>query len=107
MTSIRHLLLLGMLSLFIRPCAAGVTSDEWQTVAPSVVGLDRTCSKLWWERFDTVNSATAAFGNGGQRIWLVPSANLVAVVSAGLYNDPNSREILRRLLNDYMLPAIH
>jgi len=41
MTSIRHLLLLGMLSLFIRPCAAGVTSDEWQTVAPSVVGLDQ------------------------------------------------------------------
>jgi CubicO group peptidase (beta-lactamase class C family) len=49
----------------------------------------------------------AAYGNGGQRIWLVPSANLVAVVTAGLYNDPNSSAILRTLLKDYILAAIH
>jgi CubicO group peptidase (beta-lactamase class C family) len=47
-----------------------------------------------------------AHGNGGQRIWVIPSANLVAVVTAGRYNDPNTREILRTILNSYILAAV-
>jgi CubicO group peptidase (beta-lactamase class C family) len=31
----------------------------------------------------------AAFGNGGQRIWVVPSRKLVIASTGGLYNDPN------------------
>jgi CubicO group peptidase (beta-lactamase class C family) len=49
----------------------------------------------------------AAVGNGGQRIWLIPLANVVVVVTAGRYNDPRTTGILRTLLNDYILPAIH
>ena len=31
----------------------------------------------------------AAFGNGGQRIWVIPSRKLVIASTGGLYNEPN------------------
>jgi CubicO group peptidase (beta-lactamase class C family) len=49
----------------------------------------------------------AGYGNGGQRLWLVPSANLVVVVTAGLYNDPNAGRIVRSLFEEYILTAVH
>jgi hypothetical protein len=42
MSSIRHLLFLVLLSLLTWPCPAVAQSDEWQTVAPGVVGPWRT-----------------------------------------------------------------
>jgi CubicO group peptidase (beta-lactamase class C family) len=37
----RYLLIVGILSLFSWPRAAVSQSDEWQTIAPNVVGLDQ------------------------------------------------------------------
>jgi CubicO group peptidase (beta-lactamase class C family) len=48
----------------------------------------------------------AAFGNGGQRAWVVPSANLLAVVTAGLYNAPTGSTALRQMFAKYILPAV-
>ena len=76
------------------------------------MGGDRKYGYQWWLLTDSRASSQsivwgAAYGNGGQRIWLVPSANVVVVLTAGLYNDPNTRQILPRILNDYILAAIH
>jgi CubicO group peptidase (beta-lactamase class C family) len=73
---------------------------------------DQKYGYQWWLYSDSKTPSqpaawAAAYGNGGQRIWLVPSANLVAVVTAGLYNDPNAGAILRTLLNDYILASVH
>ena len=48
---------------------------------------------LWWCEDLTVNGVTyegaAAKGNGGQRIFIWPKLNMVAVITAGNYNTPS------------------
>ena len=48
----------------------------------------------------------AAFGNGGQRAWVVPAKDLVVVVAAGLYNAPNGSTIVRDMFKNYILAAV-
>jgi CubicO group peptidase (beta-lactamase class C family) len=48
----------------------------------------------------------AAFGNGGQRAWIVPSANLVVVLTAGLYDAPDHGAVDRDMFVKYVLPAV-
>ena len=47
----------------------------------------------------------AAVGLGGQRIFVVPALDLVAVVTAGLYNDNLQGSVPFVILNRYVLPA--
>lgn len=48
----------------------------------------------------------AAIGWGGQRILIVPSMHLVAVLNAGLYGDRRQSDIAFEILLDRVLPAI-
>ncbi len=59
-------------------------------------------ARLWWRGSVDADKARhpyiAAFGNGGQRIFLVPDLDLVVVVTAGQYNQPTSWQAPLRVL---------
>ena len=94
---------------------AQIVPESWvkESLTPHVtVSGDMKYGYQWWLLTDSKATNQqivwgAAYGNGGQRIWLIPSANLLVVVTAGRYNEPYVGRILRTLLNDYILTAIH
>ena len=76
-----------------------IVSREWidasiQPAIPTGDGLEY--GRLWFlgaERAPAFSEPTrwvAGFGNGGQRLWLMPEADLVAVSFSGAYNRPDS-----------------
>jgi CubicO group peptidase (beta-lactamase class C family) len=63
----------------------------------------------WWlgsARDDAHTPWIMAVGNGGQRIMLIPSRDLVMVVTAGMYNRPAQTDITFEVLLDGVLPAV-
>jgi CubicO group peptidase (beta-lactamase class C family) len=64
---------------------------------------------LWWhDRFRTDAGELevhTASGNGGQRIFVIPSLNLAVTVLAGRYNDPEANWLPEQLLLRYIVPA--
>jgi CubicO group peptidase (beta-lactamase class C family) len=50
---------------------------------------------------------SAAVGLGGQRIFVVPALDLVAIVNAGLYHSPMQAWVPLIVLNRYVLAATH
>jgi CubicO group peptidase (beta-lactamase class C family) len=49
----------------------------------------------------------AGLGLGGQRVYVIPSLDLVVVMTAGLYTSPLQGTLTSDLLNDVVLPAAH
>jgi hypothetical protein len=45
-----------------------------------------------------------AVGNGGQRIMLIPSLDLVMVMAAGMYNSPAQTDVTFEVLLDESCP---
>ena len=50
---------------------------------------------------------TAGVGLGGQRVFVIPSLDLVVVMTAGLYTTPLQNMLAFDILNDVVLPAVH
>lgn len=64
----------------------------------------------WWLGRSQVDGAeirwSAGIGWGGQRLFLVPDRDLLVVVTAGLYDQPDEQDALGRMvLERYVLPA--
>ena len=65
----------------------------------------------WWlwcnsQGSDKPITWAGAFGNGGQRAWVVPSAKLVVIVTTGLYDAPEADTVMRQIFTKYILPAV-
>jgi CubicO group peptidase (beta-lactamase class C family) len=83
-------------------------SSEWikASLARHSVVRDTDYGYLWWRQWLNVNGTrmdgVTAKGNGGQRIYLWPSLDMIVIITGGSYNEPSdSDEIQVR----YILPA--
>lgn len=110
----RDLLKLGMLYL-----AGGrwngrqVVPQPWvetSTAAHAQASDTDTYGYLWWRRdFVSRGKAFPAYymtGNGGNKVVVVPSAKLVAVITSTLYNTRGMHQQSDKLLTDYVLAAL-
>ncbi len=63
----------------------------------------------WWLGKGRVDGQRwiAGFGNGGQRLVIMPNRELVVVVMAGNYNDPEAWKLSVKIIGEFLLPAFH
>lgn len=71
------------------------------------VRIDAEIDYGWqWYRYNGSSGGSpwvGGFGNGGQRLWVMPGRGLVVVVFCGNYNQPNQSAVPLKVLRDYVL----
>jgi CubicO group peptidase (beta-lactamase class C family) len=91
---------------------SSIVSETWVDTSTSYkLTLDSVhdYGYLWWRRlFGSVGQYSAYFasGNGGQYIFVVPSADLVVVFTGGNYNSPLSSQPFE-IMSRYVIPALN
>ena len=89
---------------------AGWLKECWQPLLPSFDGIEY--GRLWYlgtaraPTFDTPQTFAAGFGNGGQRLFVMPSAGLACVVFSGAYDKMDSWMTPSRIWWEIVLPSL-
>ncbi len=90
-----------------------VISKAWvetSTAAHVHAGGDNFYGYLWWRRDYAVGERTFPTyfmsGNGGNKVMVVPSERLVAVITSTFYNSRGMHEQSERVLTDYLLASL-
>jgi CubicO group peptidase (beta-lactamase class C family) len=91
-----------------------IVSQKWvkESTAAHIGPADLTYfyGYQWWLGRSLVEGRevpwVCAMGHGGQRIFAAPALDLVAVVTAGLCDDPSLGQLPLRIFNRYVLGAI-
>jgi hypothetical protein len=62
-----------------------------------------------WYRYNGAAGGSpwhAGFGNGGQRLYVMPGPRLVAVIFCGNYTQPDQRAVPQRVFRDFVLAGL-
>ncbi len=86
-------------------------SEDWLKAAftpRTAVDDELEYGYQWWlgKMRETGQPWMAAFGNGGQRLIIIPSLDLAVVVNAGNYNQPDAWKLPVRIMAEYVLPTL-
>jgi CubicO group peptidase (beta-lactamase class C family) len=61
----------------------------------------------WWlTTLPSGENVIGGFGNGGQRLFIVPDLDLVVVITAGRYNQPEEGRLPDNVLNKFILSSL-
>jgi len=89
-----------------------IVSAKWieDSVRPLYRGWGNDHGYQWWTEVSRVGSRNyrwiAAWGLGGQRIFIVPEAGLVVAITAGNYRSDVQSSISFDILDNFVLPAL-
>ncbi len=87
-----------------------VVSEDWLETAfypHAKIGEGMDYGYQWWlTALPGGERMIAAFGNGGQRLFIIPALDLVVVIIAGRYNQPDEGRLPDTVLNDFILEAL-
>jgi CubicO group peptidase (beta-lactamase class C family) len=85
---------------------AGWLATSFETRVPAEGGLEYGYHWWLWPGRADSRRWIAGFGNGGQRLTVVPELDLVAVVLAGNYNQPDAWKLPVAITTQIVLPAL-
>lgn len=88
-----------------------VVPVEWldQSFTPSVrLNDDVEYGYHWWlgRLRGSDQQWIGAFGNGGQRLFVIPSFQMIVVITAGNYNKPDQRDLPIAVMGEVIMPAL-
>ncbi|HEX8816341.1 MAG TPA: serine hydrolase [Terriglobales bacterium] len=90
-----------------------IVSKDWvqQSTTPHAqVDDDTNYGYFWWlVTFKSGGKEYPAYfmsGNGGNKVYVIPSADLVAVITSTNYNTPGMHQQPQKLLTDYILASL-